>query len=75
MKNKLGIIPLAAITAMLMVTGCGTIGDTLLSALKEAAVEEIKTATSQAVEQAVNEIESGVQQAIIQEVTDAAASQ
>jgi len=71
MKQVRGIILLAAIAAVLLSPGCGTIGESMLGALKNAAVEAIQTATSQAVEKAASEIESGLQQFVIQSVSDA----
>jgi hypothetical protein len=55
--------------------GCGTVGEVMLGALKDAAVEAIQTATSQVVEQAANEIEAKLQQAVLQGVTGAITSE
>jgi hypothetical protein len=71
MKQARGMILLAAIAAVLLAPGCGTIGEVMLGALKNAAKEAIQTATSQAVEKAASEVESQLQQSVIQNVSGA----
>jgi len=78
MKRMHGMLPLAAIAALIALTGCGTVGEFLFSNIKKAVVQEIKTSTSQAVEQTAAAIELAIQQGatgLIQSATSQAAEQ
>lgn len=78
MKRMHGMLPLAAIAALLALSGCGTAAEFLFSNIKKAVVEEIKTSTSQAVEQTAAALQLAVQQAatqFIQTATTQAAEQ
>lgn len=63
-------MPLFAMTALLLATGCGTVGEFLVDALKDATKQAIQTAASQAVENAVGELGGGLQDLVTEGVVD-----
>jgi len=76
MKRRPILLPLAGIAALLLVTGCGTVGEFLLGNLRKVVVQSARTATSQAVEQTAIVIGGVVEQAadqVIQRATSQAA--
>ena len=66
MKQTIRGFALAATAVLLIGSGCGSIGEALLGAIKKDAEKAIETATSQAVERAATEIETRIEQQIIQ---------
>lgn len=77
MKRRPILLPLTGIAALLLLAGCGTVGEFLLGTLRKTVVQTARTATSQAVEQSALVIEAAVEQAaeqVIQRATSQAAS-
>ncbi len=66
MKRTLGITPLFMMAIVLLVSGCGTLGETLLGVVKMSAEDAIQTAASQAVDDAASQLETIVLQQITQ---------
>lgn len=63
MKNRPGVWALSATAAVLLLSGCGTVGEFVLGTLRRAVVAEARSATSQAAEQAAFLIEAAVSEA------------
>lgn len=66
MKPSRPKVALAAMAALVLASGCGSIGESLWGVVVKGGKEAIQTATNQAVEKAVNEIESELQLQILQ---------
>lgn len=60
MKRIVRILPVVAMAAFLLTSGCGTMGDTLLGVVKSATEDAIQTATSQAVDDVASQLENFV---------------
>lgn len=66
MKQTIQQFAFAAITVLLIGSGCGSFGEALLGAIKKDTEKAIETATSQAIESAVTGVETGLEQQILQ---------
>jgi hypothetical protein len=71
MKHPRTFVPLAATAALVLASGCGTVGEFFLGTIRKSVVQTVRTSTSQAVEQTTLMLELAVQQAATQVVQSA----